>query len=83
MSKVNSESVFPSLLLSRLEGKLYFDGLDINELINQIGTPAFIFSENQLLKQYNTLQRAFGSILRNPFKLAFSIKSNPLPDILI
>jgi diaminopimelate decarboxylase len=71
-----------SLLLERIEGGLYFDGLEIAAILNDIGTPSFIFSERQLLLQYDKLNAAFTSSLKNPFQLAYSIKANPHPEII-
>ncbi|MFW9780231.1 MAG: diaminopimelate decarboxylase family protein [Candidatus Heimdallarchaeota archaeon] len=70
------------LLLERINDGVYFDGLDIKALLNDIGTPSFIFSERQLLLQYDKLNSAFVSNLKNPFQLAYSIKANPLPEVV-
>jgi diaminopimelate decarboxylase len=82
MQSTSINEKFDSLLLSRTDGKLYFDGLDLEELLRKIGTPSFIFSENQLLQQYDTLEKTFKSELSNHFEVAFSIKSNPLHEIV-
>ncbi|MFX0052528.1 MAG: hypothetical protein ACFE8U_14690, partial [Candidatus Hermodarchaeota archaeon] len=82
MQSTNISENFDSLLLSRADGKLYFDGLDLEELLRKIGTPSFIFSENQLLQQYETLEKTFRSELSNHFEVAYSIKANPLHEIV-
>lgn len=82
MANIKNDRTFNSLFLSRVAGKLYFDDLDLSMILDEIGTPCFIFSENQLLYQYKTLKEAFSSCLGNKFKLAFSIKSNPLPSLV-
>jgi diaminopimelate decarboxylase len=82
MQSTNINKNFDSLLLSRINGKLYFDGLDLEELLEKIGTPSFVFSEKQLINQYETLKQTFESELSNPFDIAFSIKSNPFHEIV-
>ncbi len=82
MSHTKNNKEIHSLLLSRIDGKLYFDNLDLSLLLDDIGTPCFIFSERQLLHQAETLQKAFERTLGKNFRLAFSIKSNPLPKLV-
>ncbi|NHJ02205.1 MAG: hypothetical protein EAX86_08705 [Candidatus Heimdallarchaeota archaeon] len=64
-------------LLKRTRGRLEFDGEDIEDLLNEIGTPSFIFSEKVLEMQYYSLIECFAKWGIKPFELAFSIKSNP------
>lgn len=77
----NSIVDLPSLI-NRKNGKLFVDGLDLDQLIEENGTPLFIFSEQQLLRQYMYILESFKAKLEDSFELAFSIKSNPLPEII-
>jgi len=77
----NSIVDLPSLI-NRKNGKLFVDGLDLDQLIEENGTPLFIFSEQQLLRQYMYILESFKAKLGDSFELAFSIKSNPLPEII-
>ncbi|MHA2328292.1 MAG: hypothetical protein ACXACR_07200, partial [Candidatus Hodarchaeales archaeon] len=69
-------------LLKRVSGELFFDNKKIAALIDEIGTPSFIFSEKQLLFQYETLLQSFKTEISNPFDLAFSVKANPFDEII-
>ena len=77
----NSIVDLPSLI-NRKNGKLFVDGLDLDQLIEENGTPLFVFSEQQLLRQYMYILESFKAKLEDSFELAFSIKSNPLPEII-
>ncbi len=68
-------SDFP--LLKRTDGRLEFDGVDVDNLLHKIGTPSFIFSEKVLENQYFSIINCFKKHNIHPFNLAFSIKSNP------
>ena len=70
-----------SIFLKYIDGVLHFDDTNIEDLLNQIKTPAFIFSQRVLLHQYTTLLNAFSALETNSLAIAFSVKSNPLPEV--
>jgi diaminopimelate decarboxylase len=60
---------------------LYYGGINLEELLSKIRTPAFIFSQKILKDQYNTLEHSFSSIDAKEIRIAFSTKSNPLKEV--
>jgi diaminopimelate decarboxylase len=70
-----------SIFLEYIDGVLHFDDMNIKELLKRIKTPAFILSERVLLHQYAILLNAFSSLETGSFAIAFSVKSNPFPEV--
>jgi len=68
-------------LLEYQEENLYFDKLNLNELFKQHKTPLFIFSQKILQLQFEKIHKAFSSLNTRSLKIAFSVKSNPLPEV--
>ena len=69
------------LLLEYQGQSLYFDGLNLEELLKKNKTPLFIVSKRILAIQYERLYKMFSSLNTQSLKIAFSVKSNPLPEV--
>ncbi len=81
MSNKNENLEKNKRFLNYIDGVLYFDKINLNELLKQVKTPAFIISQRVLLHQYTELLNAFSSTGAKSFNIAFSVKSNPSPEI--
>ncbi len=69
------------LLLEYQEKTLFFNGLNLEELLKKYKTPLFIFSQEILELQYKKIHETFSSLNTQFLKIAFSVKSNPLPEV--
>lgn len=61
---------------------LYYDRNNLEVLLKNIRTPAFIFFQRILKEQYQKLKDIFSSIDAKEIKIAFSVKSNPFNDVI-
>lgn len=61
--------------LSSKDGQLHIDGVDINKLIEQYGSPLYVFSERQLRKNAESILRNFRSVHGNT-TVCFASKAN-------
>jgi diaminopimelate decarboxylase len=69
-------------LLLEYQGKnLYFNELNLEELLKQHKTPLFVFSQKILQLQFERIFKAFTSLNSQSLKIAFSVKSNPLTEV--
>ncbi|GAB6281971.1 MAG: diaminopimelate decarboxylase [Ignavibacterium sp.] len=53
--------------------ELYCEDVLINEIINEVGTPTYIYSKNFFISKYKEFDEAFKSI---PHKIFYAVKSN-------
>jgi len=53
--------------------QLYVDGISVEELVKESGTPLYIYSKNHFAKQYNTFENAFKNI---NLKIFYAMKAN-------
>ncbi len=60
---------------------LHFNGLNLENFLNKQKTPIFIFSQDILEKQYNKVMEVFSSLNTDSLAIAFSLKSNSLPEV--
>ena len=65
-----------------INNTLYFDGKNLERLLKNARTPAFIFSQRILKEQYRILKEAFSSISAKETQIAFSVKSNPMNEVI-
>jgi diaminopimelate decarboxylase len=61
-------SVFP-----REGGVLHVDAVRVEEIVEAVGTPVFIYSASELAARYDALDAAFASV---PHSICYAIKSN-------
>ncbi len=54
------------------DGKLYCDGVDLNDLAGRVGTPAYVYSRRTLIGHYDRIADAFADLEPT---ICFSIKS--------
>ncbi len=59
--------------------ELYCEDVSINKIINEVGTPTYIYSKKFLISKYNELDEAFKSI---PHKIFYAVKSNSNLSVL-
>jgi len=52
---------------------LFCEGVRIDDIVSQVGTPAYIYSKNAILARYHELKTAFGDV---DTLICFSVKSN-------
>ncbi len=55
------------------DGALFCEGVSVAEVVQRIGTPAYIYSANQIAAHYRKFNRAFG---RYPHMICYSVKAN-------
>jgi diaminopimelate decarboxylase len=67
MSEASSEA-FP-----RRDGNLYAERVAVTRIVEEVGSPTFIYSAGALVAAYDRLDRAFSG---TPHSICFSIKSN-------
>ncbi len=58
----------------RKDGVLHAEGVPLERIAEEVGTPTYVYSATQLEERYRTLDTAFGNV---PHLIAYSIKSNP------
>ncbi len=58
---------------SRVDGQLHADGVPIERIARQVGTPVFVYSATALGERYDELDRAFAG---TPHLVCYAIKSN-------
>jgi diaminopimelate decarboxylase len=62
--------------LSIRDGHLFIEGCDAAELARQFGTPLYVTSEDQLLRNLQRLRLAFGALWPGELRVLPSIKAN-------
>ena len=55
----NQLSEEPSRTLQEIEGETCFDGVSLEKIANEVGTPTYIYSAKSLYKQFRELEKAF------------------------
>ena len=82
---MNTERVYSEedrdLLLEYRDNILYFNGINLEKFLKKHKTPIFLFSQDILIRQYNKIREAFSDIKAKSVVTAFSVKSNPLPEV--
>ena len=69
----------PSRTLQEVEGDTYFDGVSLEKIANEIGTPTYLYSAKSLMKQYRELEAAFRRV---DSKIFYSVKANSNVNII-
>ncbi len=69
------------LLLDYKDNILHFNGINLEELLKKYKTPIFLFSQEILEMQYDRINEIFSSLNIDSLKIAFSVKSNPVPRV--
>ncbi len=55
------------------KGRLYCEEVDLSRIAQEVGTPVYIYSERTLLRHYNRLDQAFGTL---PHLVCYGVKAN-------
>jgi len=61
---------------SRSDGALHVDRVPVERIIEQVGTPTYIYSATALIDRFDALDRAFSGDGKPPHTICYSIKSN-------
>ena len=69
----------PSRTLQQVEGDTYFDGVSLEKIANEIGTPTYLYSAKSLMEQYRELEAAFRRV---DSKIFYSVKANSNVNII-
>jgi diaminopimelate decarboxylase len=64
------------------KGRLFLRGRSAERVAAQYGTPALIYSREQILANYESLRRIFARESRRPLRICYAMKANPHPEIL-
>lgn len=64
------------------EGHLTLDDVDLELLSKKHGTPVYVFSEREILKNYHRVKSAFEKKWGSNLTLAYSVKVSPLAAIV-
>ena len=75
----NQLSEEPSRTLQEIEGVTYFEGMSLEKIANEIGTPTYLYSAESLIKQYRELEKAFRGVNS---KIFYSVKANSNVNII-
>ncbi len=67
-------------IIGRTEGRLQFEGVDVLELCEKLGSPLFLFSEGLLRDRYKQFRNEFQKHYAN-IAVAYSYKTNYLPRL--
>lgn len=67
--------------LENRSGILYFDGCDVRALVEEFGTPLYVYSQNRIQKNYHRLVNAYRSHYPN-FQVYYAVKANNNPAIV-
>jgi diaminopimelate decarboxylase len=59
--------------LRRVNGRLLFDGLSLDDLAETFGTPAYVYSADTIARNFLALKAAFGSA---PHLICYAVKAN-------
>jgi len=63
-------------------GKLRLHDHTPSELVGIHGSPLFVYSRKQILKNLADLRAAFSSVVTPPVRICYAMKANPHPEIL-
>lgn len=66
-------------MLEYKNGELYCENVAVSDISNKVGTPFYLYSQNELLGNFKRIQNAFSEV--NPL-IAFSVKANSNLSIL-
>ena len=66
-------------MLSRQDNQLFFDNIAVRELAKEYGTPAFVYSEEKIIKNFLAIKRAFSATTTD---ICFAVKANSNIGIL-
>ena len=75
----NQLSEEPSRTLQEIEGVTCFEGVSLEQIANEIGTPTYLYSAESLIKQYRELEKAFRRVNS---KIFYSVKANSNVNII-
>ena len=75
----NKLSEEPSRTLQEIEGVTYFDGVSLEKIANEVGTPTYLYSAETLIKEYRELEKAFRGV---DSKIFYSVKANSNVNII-
>ena len=75
----NQLSEEPSRTLKEIEGETYFDGVSLEKIANEVGTPTYIYSAKSFNKQFRELEKAFKRV---DSKIFYSVKANSNVNII-
>jgi Diaminopimelate decarboxylase len=65
------------------ENKLYLEGRPAEKIAREYGTPVYVYSRKQILRNFQDLKEAFASAeSKLEVRLAYAMKANPHPGIL-
>jgi diaminopimelate decarboxylase len=63
--------------LTRRDGVLHMEGVNLNDVANQFGTPAFVYSRAALTHAFGKLNAAVSSARQGrPYTICFAVKAN-------
>ena len=75
----NQLSEEPSRTLQEVEGETFFDGVSLEKIANEVGTPTYIYSAKSFNKQFRELEKAFKRV---DSKIFYSVKANSNVNII-
>ena len=58
-------------------------GIKFNKFINEKRTPYYVFSEKIIQNQFQKLKNIFQNHWKGAWKIAYSMKNNPLPAAFV
>jgi diaminopimelate decarboxylase len=61
---------------TRSDGALHVDQVPVERIIEEVGSPAYIYSATALIERFGALDRAFSGDGKPPHTICYSIKSN-------
>lgn len=64
------------------EGELYLDGLGLESVIEEVGTPLFVVSERVLRGNMEAFRKEFEDAIDQTVSVCYSLKTNPFPPVL-
>jgi len=71
---VSVEKLRPKYDFTIRNGKLYFEGVDLNSLAVRHGSPFFVYSERMIIENIVQVRKAFGARFQN-FRLFYATKA--------
>lgn len=67
--------------LAYINGRLHFDGIDLEEVLKEHPSPLYLYSENVLRENYLSFQKAAEKFF-DDFQICFALKANPNRELL-
>ena len=75
----NQLSEEPGRTLQEVEGETFFDGVSLEKIANEVGTPTYIYSAKSFNNQFRELEKAFKRV---DSKIFYSVKANSNVNII-